>query len=299
MPVSLSRVVVIGSSNTDLVVACSRLPKKGETILGGEFHCVSGGKGANQAVAAARAGASVTFIGACGDDDFGTRAITSLKREQINLSHFHIRRGIPSGVALILIGGKSRDNMIAVAKSANDTVSASDIRSAQPEIVKAGAILAQLEIPLEAVLAAAEAAHQSEIPFLLNPAPARALPRKLWKWVDTLTPNQHEALLLSGESTVERAGKKLLSLGCQNIVITRGSRGALLINHQGMKSFPAHKVKAIDTVGAGDCFSAWLAVGRAEGLPIESSITRALKAASFSVTRPGAQSSMPYRREVL
>jgi len=292
------RVLVIGSSNTDLVVASDRLPKPGETLLGGEFHCVAGGKGANQAVAAARAGANVTFVGACGDDDFGRQAIASLKREKIDLGHFRVRRKTPSGVALILIGGRSRENMISVARSANDSLSAKDIRAARSEFKKAGCVIAQLEIPLEAVMASAEAAQQGNVPFLLNPAPARRLPKRLWPLIHTLTPNEHEAALLTGETNLVKAGTALVKRGCRQVIITLGSRGALLVNADGSKHFPAPQVKAVDTVGAGDCFTAWLGVGLAEGLPQDESIRRALKAASFSVTRSGAQSAMPYLRQI-
>jgi len=293
-----TRVLVIGSSNTDLVIASPRLPKPGETLLGGEFHRFPGGKGANQAVAAARAGAQVCFVGACGDDDFGRQAIASLLREKINLNHFRVRKNHPSGIALILIGGHSGENLISVARSANDSLSARDIEAAGPEFKKAQVVIAQLEVPLEAVLASAGLAHRAGVPFLLNPAPARPLPRSLWKKVFAVTPNEHEALLLTGECTLEKAGQKLLQFGCRKVIITMGARGALLIDADGAKRFPAPKVKAVDTVGAGDCFTAWLGVGIAEGLPLEAAIRRALQAASLAVTRAGAQSSMPYRREI-
>jgi ribokinase len=201
------RILVIGSSNTDLVVASSRLPQPGETLLGGEFRCVPGGKGANQAVAAARAGALVSFLGARGDDDFGRRALASLQREKIDVRHFHLRKESPSGVALILIGGRSRENLISVARSANDSLTIHDISQAQPEFQKTHVVISQLEIPLPVVLAAAKAAHQAGIPFLLNPAPARKLPRALWKWIHTLTPNEHEASALTGKSNLEKAGR--------------------------------------------------------------------------------------------
>jgi ribokinase len=293
------RVLVIGSSNTDLVVASPRLPKPGETLLGGEFRCMSGGKGANQAVAAARAGAKVSFIGARGDDDFGRQAEASLRREKIDLAHFLVRKKMTSGVALILVGGRAAENMISVARSANDTLSRRDIVAARAEFRKARVVIAQLEIPLEAVVAAAEEARREGVPFLLNPAPARRLPRGLWKHVHLLTPNEHEAALLTGESDLKKAAHKLLKLGCQNVVITLGARGALLVTADGSRHFSAPRVKAVDTVGAGDCFTAWLGVGLAEGLPLEASIRRALQAATLSVMRVGAQASLPRRREVI
>jgi ribokinase len=291
-------VVIIGSSNTDLVLSCAHLPKPGETLLGGEFQRFAGGKGANQAVAAARAGGHVTFIGARGRDDFGRVAAASLRREKVDIRHFVQEDKAPSGVALILLGGKTRQNMIAVARSANDTLSAAQLDAARAEFKRALVVVAQLEIPLETVIHAAELARAFNVPFLLNPAPARPLPKALLRLVHTLTPNEHEAELLTGESDPARAGAKLLKGGCTQVVITLGAKGALLVDKKGPRFFRAPKVKPVDTVGAGDCFTGWLAVGIAENLPIESSIQRALAAASLSVTRPGAQPSMPYRREI-
>jgi len=278
---SKPHLLVVGSSNTDLVIRCAKLPKPGETLLGGAFTRGAGGKGANQAVAAARAGARVTFVGAHGDDDFGRAAKTGLRREGIDVRYFRERRRVPSGVALILVGGRDRQNLIAVARSANDSLSAADVRAAQPAFQKADAVVAQLEVPLDAVLAAAQLADEAGIPFILNPAPARKLPARLLRLVDTLTPNEHEA--------------KTVGTGARRTVVTLGSRGVRI----GTLRIPAPKVKPVDTVGAGDCFTAWLAVGLAEGLPIEEAARRAVRAASISVTRPGAQSSMPFRREVM
>ena len=277
---SKPHLIVVGSSNTDLVIQCPRLPQPGETLLGGEFARFAGGKGANQAVAAARAGARVTFIGAHGNDDFGRTAKAGLRREGIEVRYFRERRTAPSGVALILVGGRDRQNLIAVAHSANDTLSAADVRAARSIFQRADAVIAQLEVPLAAVLAAAELAAAAGIPFILNPAPARKLPAKLLHLVDTLTPNESEV--------------KVVGTGARRTVITLGARGVLL----GKQRIPAPKVKPVDTVGAGDCFTAWLAVGIAEGLPLEVAARRAVRAASIAVTRPGAQPGMPYRREV-
>ena len=292
------RILVLGSSNTDLVISSPRLPRPGETLLGGEFRRAAGGKGANQAVAAARAGADVTFVGACGDDDFGQAARAALRKEKIRLDHFHTRRGESSGLALILLGGRTGENLIAVARSANDTVSPDDVRRARREIAGAQAVIAQLETPLPAVMACAQTARQAGVPFLLNPAPARKLPRALLKLTHVLTPNEHEALLLTGECDLRQAGAKLLRAGCRHVVITRGSRGALWFGSEGVKSFPAPKVRVVDTVGAGDCFTAWLAVGVAEELAMDASVARALRAASLAVTRMGAQEAMPRPEEV-
>jgi ribokinase len=293
------RVVVVGSSNTDLVLTCPRLPVPGETLLGGAFTQHRGGKGANQAVAAARAGAQVTFVGARGRDAFGRTAAESLRQEGIDLRHFCVHASAPSGVALILVGGKSRENLIAVARSANDALTRAHVKAARAAIRRAGAVVAQLETPLDAVLAAAELAQEAGVPFILNPAPARRLPRKLLRLVHTLTPNEHEAQLLTGERDVRRSGRKLLRAGCGQVVLTLGARGALLVTRAGERHLPAPHVRVVDTVGAGDCFTGWLAAGIAEGLATDAAVERAVRAATLSVTRPGAQASMPSRREVL
>ncbi|MFZ0710866.1 MAG: ribokinase, partial [Terrimicrobiaceae bacterium] len=260
------RILLFGSSNTDLVIVCDRLPAPGETLLGGKFQRTAGGKGANQAVAAARAGARVVFVGARGEDDFGAVAAAGLRREKIDLRHFKAHKDVSSGIALILLGGKSRENLIAVARSANDLVSGETVRSVRSEFAKSDVVVTQLEIPLPAVKEAARLASEQQIPFLLNPAPARALPKSLLRLVHTLTPNEHEAAILTGESNPERAGEKLLKAGCRNVVITLGAKGALLVDGSGAHRFPAPKVKPVDTVGAGDCFTGWLATGIAESL---------------------------------
>jgi len=299
MALSRPRILVIGSSNTDLVIDCPRLPSPGETLPGGEFHRYAGGKGANQAVAAARAGGRVSFLGARGDDDLGRAATAGLRADGIDVRHFAIRKGATSGAALILLGGASKENIIAVAKSANDTIKVEDIRRAEPEIRRSQVVVAQLEVPLAAVRETARIAFASSVPFILNPAPARKLPASLLRHVFLLTPNEHEATHLTGESDLEKAGRKLLAQGCRHVVITLGAQGAMLVDAGGVQRFSAPKVKVRDTVGAGDCFTGWLAVGVGEGLSIPDAIRRALVAASLAVTRPGAQSGMPQRDEVL
>jgi ribokinase len=295
---SVPRILLLGSSNTDLVIVCERLPRPGETLLGGSFQRSAGGKGANQAVAAARAGAHVIFVGARGEDDFGAAAATGLRREKIDIRHFKVHEGVSSGVALILLGGKSRENLIAVARSANDLLSSEAVRDVRSELSKSDVIVTQLEIPLTAVKEAASLASEARKPFLLNPAPARALPKSLLRLVHTLTPNEHEAAILTGEQSPERAGEKLLKTGCRNVVITLGAKGAMLVDGLGIRRFPAPKVKPVDTVGAGDCFTGWLATGIAESMTMEQAVERAVRAAGISITRPGAQDAMPRRDEV-
>lgn len=292
------RILLFGSSNTDLVIVCERLPEPGETLLGGTFQRSAGGKGANQAVAAARAGGRVVFVGARGNDDFGTVAAAGLRREKIDIRHFKVHKGVSSGIALILLGGKSRENLIAVARSANDLLSATSVQAVQAEFPRSDVIVTQLEIPMSAVKKAAELAHQARKPFVLNPAPARPLPKSLLRLVHTVTPNEHEAAILTGERSPEQAGEKLLEAGCRNAVITLGAQGAMLVNASGITRFPAPKVKPVDTVGAGDCFTGWLATGIAEGLTMHASVARAVRAAGIAITRAGAQDAMPRRQEV-
>jgi ribokinase len=291
-------VLVVGSSNTDLVLSCTRLPRPGETLLGGEFQSFRGGKGANQAVAAARAGGAVTFIGARGDDDFGAAAEAALRAEGIDTGAFLRKKGLSSGVALILVGGKSRENMIGVARSANDALTPADLRKAAKRFRQAAVVVCQLETPLPTVQEAARLARAGGIPFLLNPAPARPLPAALLRQVHTLIPNEHEAALLAGKDDPRQAGEALLKKGCAQVVVTLGARGALLVRPGECRRFPAPRVKPVDTVGAGDCFTGWLAAGLAENLPVEQAIERAIAAAAYSVTRPGAQSAMPRLRDL-
>jgi ribokinase len=293
-----NQVVVIGSSNTDLVVSCARLPIPGETILGGDFERFAGGKGANQAVAAARAGAKVSFIGARGDDDFGRAAHAGLKADGIDVRHFRVKPEYSSGVALILIGGKNRENMIAVAKSANEALSPADVQAAEGVLARAGVVVAQLEIPLATVERAAQIAARHGVRFLLNPAPARKLSTRLLKLTGILTPNQSEAELLTGESDPSRAARVLLARGCGAVALTCGAKGVLLLDAQGDRFVRAPKVKALDTVGAGDCFCGYLAAGLAQQLSFDEAAKRAVTAASLSVTRRGAQAGMPVVNEV-
>ena len=278
-------------------MSCARLPEPGETVVGGEFAQRAGGKGANQAVAAARAGARVVFIGRHGADEYGRAAREALIAEGIDLMNFHETPAAPSGVAMIFTGGKSRENMIAVARSSNDLVTAEDVAAAEREIARADAVLAQLEVPLAAVEAAATLARRHDVPFILNPAPARKLPVRLLRLVDTLTPNEHEAHFLTGEKRSEDAAAVLRERGCRRVVITLGAKGALICDEHGTELVEAPRVTAVDTVGAGDCFTAWMAVGLAEKPDIALATWLGVRAAAVAVTREGAQAGMPLRAE--
>jgi ribokinase len=292
------RIIVVGSSNTDLVVECDALPRPGETVPGGSLQRYLGGKGANQAVAAANAGDDVIFIGDCGDDDFGREAKEGLDSAGIDLNHFITRPDVPSGVALILVGGCEKENIIAVTRSANDTLTAEDVMAARSSFTDCSAVLCQLEIPLEAIETAAELALQNSVPFILNPAPARKLSQKLLCMVHTLTPNKHEAVSLTGISDVPKAAARLCEMGCSHVVVTQGEKGALLVDRKKQIQVPAPSVEVVDTVGAGDAFTAYYTVGIAEGMDETAAVERAVRAASLSVTRLGAQPSMPLLSEV-
>jgi len=296
-------VIVVGSANTDLVVRVRRLPRPGETVTGGEFRIVAGGKGANQAVAASRAGARSTFIACIGGDDFGDAAVRGLRRERINRRYVVRNERVPSGVALIMVDARG-ENLIGVARGSNDELLPRHVDAALPAIRRARCLLVQLEIPLGTVRRAVELAARHGVPVVLNPAPAQPVPADLLRRVTFLTPNEHELHALTrrsvkSESDIEAAAAKLCGVGVEHLLVTCGSRGVCWSSAGGIRWFAARKVKAIDTVGAGDCFSGAFAAAYGEGMPIVKAIRFAVAAASISVTRPGAQSSMPFRREIL
>jgi ribokinase len=297
------QVVVVGSANTDLVIRVPRLPHPGETVTGGSFQVFAGGKGANQAVAAARAGARVTFIANVGRDPFGDAALKRLRRENINSRYIARSRATPSGVALIVVGQRG-ENAISVARGSNDELLPRHIDAALTAIRAARCLVVQLEIPLATVGLAIGLANRHDVPALLNPAPAQRLPLKLLQQATWLTPNEGELATLTGlptrnKSEVETAARKLGIRGVENVLATCGAQGVCWCSGAGTRWFAAPKVRAIDTVGAGDCFSGALAAAVAEGEPLEDAIRFAVAAAAISVTRPGAQSSMPCRSEIL
>jgi len=292
-------ILVIGSSNTDMVVFCDRLPKPGETILGGQFQMFGGGKGANQAVAAARAGGHVSFLGAYGADAFGSAARDRLLKEGINVDYFQCVRDAPSGVALILVDGVTRENLIAVAKSANDAVDSAMVSDARRAFERASVVISQLEIRDGAIEAVARICHDLGKPFLLNPAPSRLLPKQIYESLHIIVVNEHEARDVTTKTDLKESVQCLHELGCKNVVVTLGSKGVMFSEGMNLEFIGAPKVRPVDTTGAGDCFVGWLGVGIAEGLSLKSATERACRAASLKVTREGAQSGMPYRHEVL
>jgi ribokinase len=300
--ISVKKIVVIGSSNTDMVIKTSKLPSPGETILGGNFFMNPGGKGANQAVAAARLGGNVIFLGKTGNDIFGKQATNTLKAENINTSYMITDSDNPSGVALITVDDKG-ENCIVVASGSNGCLSKSDLDNAMEEILSADIILMQLEIPLETVIYAAEKCHNEGKIVILNPAPAMDLPDELLKQISIITPNETEAELLTGIKvfdldSAKNAAHKLLEKGIGMVILTMGSKGALVSTGKKDQLIPSLKVNAIDTTAAGDIFNGALTVAISEGLLIEEAVKFSNTAAAISVTRLGAQASAPYRKEI-
>ena len=296
------RIAVVGSSNMDLVVKSARIPAVGETILGGDFIMNPGGKGANQAVAAARLGAEVYFAAKLGHDVFAEQSLNNFRKEGVNTECVFQTEQAPSGVALILVD-QAGDNVIVVAPGANQKLSPQDVEKAQSAIASSGAVVAQLEVPLETVESAARLANGAGVPFILNPAPAQRLSFELLAMVDVLTPNETEAAILSGievtnEGTAGTAARELLKCGVKAVILTMGAKGFLLAAGESTEFVPAVKVDAVDTTAAGDAFTGALAVGVAQGQDLRDAAFFANHAAALSVTKMGAQSSMPTRHEV-
>jgi ribokinase len=295
-------IVVVGSSNTDMMIRLPRLPKPGETILGGEFLSAAGGKGANQAVGAARAGGKVTLIARVGRDSIGDQALRALTREGIDLAHVSRDAGAASGVALIFVA-KDGANSIAVAGGANARLSTRDIASAAHVIRRASLLVMQLETPLATVRAAAQLAAKADVPVILNPAPARPLPKDLMPLISVLTPNETEAELLTGVEVRDARGAAkacaiLRSRGVPRVIVTLGARGAFVADDAGEELVPGFKVKAVDSTAAGDIFNGALAVALTERRLLLDAVRFANAAAALSVTRRGAQPSAPQRTAI-
>ncbi len=285
----------------DIVVETERTPDMGETILGNKVHFVPGGKGANQAVAAARLGAHTTLIGAVGEDEFGAKLLASLGENQVNIGAVKMVKGVSTGVALIVIA--NRDNQIIVVPGANLLCLADDLDQHESFIQQADVVLLQLEIPLETVCAAAEIAKRHGKKVILNPAPARELPRDLLKHVDVITPNRSELGLLTGypikDNELEKAMQSLLDLGPQTVITTLGSKGAAYLARGGdLQMVPSYKVPVVDSTGAGDAFNAGVAYALSSGMELKDAVLFASKVSALAVTKLGAQAGMPSREEV-
>ncbi len=286
----------------DLVVKSPRIPAVGETILGRDFIMTPGGKGANQAVAAAKLGADVYFITKLGNDIFAEQSLKNFKKEGVNTKYVIQTSEAPSGIALITVDDAG-NNVIVVAPGANQMLSPEDVKKAESDIASSGALVAQLEIPLETVEFAAQLASDSGVPFILDPAPAQKLSPELLKMVDVLTPNETEAQILTDTEVTEEdsariAAKKLLECGVKSVIVTMGAKGFLLATDSKMEFVPAVKVNAVDATAAGDAFTGSLAVGLAQGKTLTKAAKFANYVAALTVTKMGAQSSMPTREAV-
>jgi ribokinase len=297
----VGRIVVIGSANCDLILKGERLPRPGETVLGGKFLTAAGGKGANQAVAAVRLGAQVSFVACLGRDWMGDQALAHYRAEGVNCDYVTRSDDLPSGVALIMVDAAG-ENLIGVAPGANSALSPHDVEQAGPAIRAADVILVQLEIPLDTVAAALRMARRYDVLAILNPAPAAALPDDVLRDV-TLTPNETEAGQLTGIQVVSRADAEaaagqLLHRGARLVVVTLGKHGAVWSSLTGGRVVPGHEVSVVDTTAAGDAFNGGLACAFARGDAVDDAVRYAVAVGALAVTRLGAQPSLPTAAEV-
>lgn len=297
------KIIVVGSSNTDMVISADHFPKPGETIIGSGFYVNGGGKGANQAVAAARLGGDVFLIAKLGTDDNGKHTLSNLRKENIDVSHVTLTTAQPSGVAMITVDATG-ENTIIVDSGANAMLSETDIYEAEDVFKDAAIVLMQLETPVKTLCAAAELGKKYHALVVLNPAPAfaKGIPQELLKNVDIIIPNETESEIITGvhvhdEQSAAAAARIMKAKGCKEVIITMGSKGSFVSSDIDEK-VPAFKVKAIDTTGAGDTFCGALSVALSEGHNLYEAAKFASKAASLSVMRLGAQVSMPYRYEI-
>lgn len=295
-------IAVLGSINMDLVAQTPRLPAPGETLTGHDFFTAPGGKGANQAVAAARLGSSVFMIGRVGGDVFGEALLDSLEHNRVNIDKVFKEPEQSSGVALIAVDDNAENNIIVV-PGANGLVGDADISHLSEILPKIDVLLLQLEIPIEAVISAAQAAQKHGVKVILDPAPAQPLPPEIYNYIDIITPNETEASLLVGfpvqsQNDAAKAAKKIMSLGVPQIIIKMGAKGVYWANAEANEFFPAYEVDAVDTVAAGDAFNGGLAVALREGLPLPEAISWGMAAGALSATKHGAQPSMPDRESL-
>jgi len=297
------KVLVIGSTNVDMVIKSEKLPTKGETVMGGSFYMNIGGKGANQAVAAVRAGGETVFVSKVGDDSFAKEAVTSFIKEGIHCKYIVHDEKNSTGIALIMVDNCG-SNIISVASGANSTLSQYDVYAVIDELKHSKVVLMQLEIPVNLVAYITKFANKHLKPLILNPAPATALTDELLSKITFITPNETEAEILTGvridsEKTAKQAAEYLLNKGVKNVIITMGSQGVYIHNYEVSQLVPAPIVNAVDTTAAGDTFNGAFAVAIAEGKTLIEAAKFGIKAASISVTRLGAMQSAPTRKEIL
>jgi ribokinase len=288
----MAKIVVIGSASMDLVVTSTKRPGAGETVLGDSFKTVPGGKGANQAVAAARLGAEVTMIGCVGDDSFGETILSNLKSNGVITNHVEPVTGMESGTAHIILA--EGDNSIVVVKAANDRITPDYVEQAAAVIKAADIVLIQQEIPEETVVHVSELCANYQVPLMLNPAPARPVPSVVIERAAYITPNEHEAAILFGDEPLGDVLRRYPN----KLIVTEGKRGVRYFDGNEEVVVPGYQVDAVDTTGAGDTFNGAFAVALSEGMSIADSLRFANRAASLSVMKFGAQGGMPSRLEV-
>lgn len=288
----MAKIVVIGSASMDLVVTSTKRPGAGETVLGDSFKTVPGGKGANQAVAAARLGAEVTMIGCVGEDSFGEMILSNLKSNGVMTDYVEPVTGMESGTAHIILA--EGDNSIVVVKAANDRITPEYVDQAAEVIQAADIVLIQQEIPEETVIHVSELCAKYQVPLMLNPAPARAVPSSVIERAAYITPNEHEAAILFGDEPLGDVLRRYPN----KLIVTEGKRGVRYFDGLQEVVVPGYKVEAVDTTGAGDTFNGAFAVALSEGMSIADSLRFANRAASLSVMKFGAQGGMPSRLEV-
>ena len=294
-------ILVIGSSNTDMTAKTAELPRPGETVLGGVFTMGAGGKGANQAVAAQRLGGKVKFICKVGKDMFGDNSIVQYEKEGLDTSGI-LRSNLPSGVALIYVDSHA-ENCIVVASGANGDLTEDDIEKSRKDLESCDILLLQLESPIPSVLKAAKIAHQAGKTVVLNPAPACPLPEELFRNIDLFIPNETELSTFSGmpvtsQEEAQAAAKAMQAKGVGKLIVTMGSKGALICEGGPSVFVPAHKVKAVDTTAAGDTFCGALCVAISEGKSLKEAAEFACAASALTVQKMGAQNSIPYRKDL-
>ncbi|HEJ9057725.1 MULTISPECIES: ribokinase [Serratia] len=297
-----AKLVVLGSINADHILNINQFPQPGETVIGQQYKVAFGGKGANQAVAAGRSGADIAFIACVGEDDIGERIRQQLATDRIDTQPIEAITGSTTGVALIFVNAEG-ENVIGIDAGANAAVTPDYLNRYRQRVIDADALLMQLESPLDTVIAAAKLAKQHQTQVILNPAPACELPDELLAMIDMITPNETEAQRLTGiavnnDADAERAANILHDKGIGCVIITLGSRGVWLSENGKGKLVPGFKVKAVDTIAAGDTFNGALVTALLEGKVMSDAVRFAHAAAAIAVTRPGAQPSVPWREEI-
>ena len=296
------RISIVGSANKDLIVKVNRIPEIGETAIGEGLEIKPGGKGANQAVAAAMLGAKASFIGRVGEDAFGERLLRAMEERGVDTAHLRKDEGTHTGVALIIVDAEGR-NIIAVAPGANARCHEKDVNRAAEVLRSSHVLLLQLEIPLEVVEYAVKMAREGDVDVILNPAPARELPKALLENVQVLVPNEKEVELLSGMlvrdiESAKKAAARVVLMGVEKVIVTLGAEGAVLATENKAVHVPGVPVRAVDTTGAGDAFCGALAVALSSGKDLVEAITYANSAGALATTRVGAQEALPTTEEL-